>query len=173
MMRSSFWLTAVLGLLLALLGLFVFSAPLIPDVLGERVDDWYTDQMVIVAVLGLALGAVSAVLAQRRLRHQPHENATDFLSRVGGWGFWTVMLMVTLAAAITFARAATAVFVPLAPLDRFLALAASGRFFGVLGAGAAAAGLTYAFVTRGVNWGGRFALLPARTAPGRSLKHGA
>jgi hypothetical protein len=172
-MRSSFWLTAGLGVLLALLGLFVFSAPIIPDVLGERVDDWYADQAVIVAVLGLALGAGSAVLAQRRLRHHPHENATEFLSRVGGWGFWTLMLIVAVAAVITFGRAATAVFVPLAPLDRFLALAASGKFLGVLGAGAASAAVTYAAVTRAANWGGRFALLPPRTAPGRSLKHGA
>jgi hypothetical protein len=172
-MRSSFWLTAALGVLLALLGMFVFSAPLIPGVLGERVDDWYGDQAMIAAVLGLAIGAVSAVLAQRRLHHRPHENAIDFLSRVGSWGFWTLMLMVVLAAALTFARAATAAFVPLAPVNRFLALAASGKFLGVLGAGAAAAALTYAALTRAPNWGGRFALLPARTVPGRSLKHGA
>lgn len=172
-MRSTFWFTAGLGLLLALLGMFVFSAPIIPEVLGERVDDWYGDQTVIAAVLGLALGAGSALLAQRRLRHQPHENAADFLSRVGSWGFWTLILMVLLAAAFVFARAATAVFVPLAPFNRFLALAASGKFFGVLGAGAAAAALAYAAVTRGANWGGRFALLPPPSLPGRSVKHGA
>lgn len=172
-MRSSFWSTAALGLLLALLGMFAFSAPLIQEVLGERVDDWYTDQVALVAVLGLVFGAVSAVLVKRRLRHRPHENATEFLSRVASWGFWTLMLMVVLAAAVTAARAAGAVFVPLTPFNRFLVLAASGKFFGVLGAATASAALTYAIGTRIANWGGRFALLPARTAPGRSLTHGA
>jgi hypothetical protein len=172
-MRTTFWFTAGLGLLLALLGAFVFGAPLIPDVLGERVDDWYRGQTVIVAVVGLAAGAVSGLLVQRRLRHQPHENAGDFLSRVAGWGFWTLILMVVLAAALTAVFAATATFIPMAALNRFLALAATGKFFGVLGAGAVMAAAGYAAVTRGANWGGRFALLAPRTPAGRSLTHGA
>jgi hypothetical protein len=172
-MRSAFWFTAGLGLLLAVLGAFVFSTPLIPDVLGEQVDGWYTNQLVIVAALGLVAGAVSGTLVQRRLRHRPHEDAGTFLSRVASWGFWTLMLMVLIAAVITVARAATASFIPLAALNRMLELALTARFFGVLGAGLATAALTYAVTTRGANWGGRFALLPPRTPAGRSLKHGA
>lgn len=172
-MRSTFWFTAGLGLLLALLGAFVFSAPLIPDVLGEQVDGWYTNQLVVVALLGLVVGGVSGVLVQRRLRHRPHEDAGTFLSRVASWGFWTLMCMVLIAVVITAARAATASFIPLAALNRMLELALTARFFGVLGAGLAMAALTYVAVTRGANWGGRFALLPPRAAAGRSVKHGA
>lgn len=172
-MRSTFWFTAALGLLLAVLGTFVFSSPLIPDVLGEQVDAWYTNQLVIVALLGLVAGGVSGMLAQRRLRHRPHEHAGEFLRRVASWGFWTLMLMVLVAIVITAARAATASFIPLAALNRVLELALTARFFGVVGAGLATAALTYAVATRSGNWGGRFALLPPRTPAARSVSHGA
>lgn len=168
-MKSIFWFTAGLGVLLALLGAFVFSAPLIPDVLGEQVDSWYTNQLWSVGLLGLVVGGASGVLAQRRLRHRPHEDAGTFLSRVASWGFWTLMLMVLIAVVITAARAATASFIPLAALSRILELALAARFFGVLGAGLAVAAVTYALTTRRANWGGRFALLPPpRTTTGRS-----
>ena len=172
-MRKTFWFTAGIGLLVALLGMFVFSVPIIPDVLGERMEEWYMDQVVMVAIVGLAAGAGSGVLAQRRLRHQPHEVAATFLSRVASWGFWTMGAMVLLAAVLFFARAASASFVPFTAFNRFLQLAASGKFFGVLGAAAATTAFTYAAVTRGANWGGRYALLPPPAVPGRSVKHGA
>lgn len=173
MMKTTFWLVAGSGLLLALLGAFVFSAPIIPDVLGERLDEWYANQLVMMAGIGLIVGGASAWLAQRRLRHQPHEDASSFLSRVAGWGFWTMFWMGLLAVAVFFARAATATFLPFTAVNRFLELGLTMKAFGVLGAGVAASALTYAAVTRGANWGGRYALLPPPALPGRSVQHGA
>ncbi|HEX6372611.1 MAG TPA: hypothetical protein VF006_27070 [Longimicrobium sp.] len=172
MMKKLFWFMAGVGLLAALLGNFVFSAPIIPDVLGERLDEWYGELLATMIVLGGLAGGGGAALAQRRLRHLPNEGAYNFLSRVATFGVWTMVWTVVLAIALFFYRSATATFIPLAIFNRFVALADLGKLGGVLGAAAAAAAAGYATVTRIVNWGGRYALLPPPSAPGRSVKHG-
>jgi hypothetical protein len=173
MMKKFFWFMAGVGLLATLLGQFVFSVPIIPDVLGERLDEWYLELLWTVLGLGALAGVGGAVLARRRLRHLPNEEAYNFLSRVATFGVWTMFWTVVLAIALFFYRSATATFIPLAIFNRFLALADLGKLIGLLGASAAAAAAGYAVATRFPNWGGRYALLPPPSAPGRSLKHGA
>ncbi len=160
-----FWIAAGIALVLAVLGIAVFPRPDLGNVPGQSLDGWYAQQTVWALILGALMGAGLAWLARRRIRHVPREHARDFASRVGGFGFWTLLGAAVVALIVSSISAVNAVFIPAGPFERFVGLAASGRFLGIGAAAAVTAALVFAIFTRGVPWGGQYALLNPNLLP--------
>lgn len=164
-MRIVFWVVTFIGLALALFGQFVFSVPMIPDVIGSVLDDWYLDRTIRAVLLGLAAGLVGGWLVRRRLLYTPGESGRTYLDRVAGRGLLTQLVAVLLLLAYVWWAASRATFIPLNPWDRFLEVLLAGKALGVLGAVIFSAGIGFAVMTRSLRWGGRFALLGPNLLP--------
>ncbi len=164
-MRAAFWLTALVGVLLLLGGWLGFDAPLVSNVSGEVVDDWYRSQSIWGVLIGAGVGIGFGTSSHRGVRHRPKEDAGRFLDRVGARGLKITFLAAGITVVVSVARAAVYVQLPLAALDRVSLLFWAGKFNLVLGGTIVACCLGYSLLTRVRVWGGQYALLGGNWIP--------
>jgi hypothetical protein len=164
-MRALFWTVTSVGLLLLLAGVLLFDPPIIRDVVGSVLDDWYVDRVIRASLIGLAVGAVFAVSVRHRLQFEPGQSGYEFLERVAVRGLLGQLSAIVVLMLFFYMSATRASFIPLNPWDRFVEVVLASKFLGVLGSVVFTTGLTYAAVTRGMSWGGRYALLQPSLLP--------
>lgn len=157
-MRMFYWILALAGLVLLLLGA-LDDAPEFINVMGDTVEQWYTDQGTWAMIIGAVIGVISAAIATQVIRHHPHEPSTRYASRVGMWGLVTLVVAAIAVIGMGLSAAQRFSMLPIAPEERVLELLLTAKFAGVVGAGVLACGLLFAIVARFVHWGGRYALL--------------
>lgn len=163
-MRVFYWTLALAGLALLLLS-FVADAPEFMNVMGEAVEQWYTDQKTWAAVLGAVIGVLSALIAIQMITHRPHEPSATYASRVGTWGLVTLVLTGLAVIGMGWVTARSFTYLQIAPGDRVWELLPKREFAGALGAGILSAGFWFAVVARFPHWGGRYTLLSRSWLP--------
>lgn len=162
-MRKLFWLLIATGLGFAIFAIAVLESRLFPGVLGEVVDRWYLDQLVVTVVGGFIIGPLWARRSHAKVLHQPNESGRDYVTRVLRHGLMGMGLAAGVTILLVMVNAARWALIPEVPLDRISQLVFTVKGLGVLSAVAPTMGLAWGLTIRltGGDWGGARALLPA------------
>ena len=154
-----FWIIAGLALVFAVAGALSFDPPQREDVELQLLVDFFRNQYVVAAVIGLVCGGLIGWLARRSIRHRPGDRGTDFDSRVAVRGLVAGMVAVLVTALATLSAAYLASWEPLAPGEKVVIAAQAALFYVVLAIAFVCALGTYALLTRVGAWGGKYALV--------------
>jgi hypothetical protein len=145
------------------LGQFVLRNPIIPDVSGLIVEEWYTSQLIISAAISAAIGFIWAMISPKKVLHQPNETGQDYISRVLSYGLKGMAFAGAVVLLVACFRAAR--FNPEFAdewIDQIVDLV-QGKCISILFVSAPAMGLIWASVIRTFgDWGGARALFGSK-----------
>lgn len=158
-MRLFFWIVTTLALVAAVLGWTALDPPSMQDVAGAVMGEWYRQQMIWAALIGLAAGGVGGWMATRRVKLRPRTPSTEFFSRVAGYGVRTATVAGLLVLVVSAVLAFNYASVPVSPMERIGLLLGAGRFVAVIGLGVFAATAAFGGTIRSIDWSGRYALV--------------
>lgn len=168
-MQAVLWIVIGVSPLLTLAGwTFLGIAQIFPtvDVTTRDIHDWFKNQAIAGAFIGVGVGVAGALLTARRLAYRASESGSDYCSRVAGCGLWTIGAAVLICTLVSAGSAWLAAVFPVAPLQRVYELLFSPPFwFRVCAPTVFFAGLLFALVSRLRRWGGRYAVLNSRWRP--------
>jgi hypothetical protein len=154
-----FWLIAGLVLVFAVFGAVSFDPPQREDIELQLLVDFFRNQYVVAAVIGLASGGLLGWLARRSIRHRPGDRGVDFDSRVAARGLVAGFVAVLFTSLATLTAAYLASWEPLAPGEKVVIVAQAALFYVVLAIAFVSALAMYALLTRVGAWGGQYALV--------------
>lgn len=164
-MKVVYWLLTFLGGFFLAYAVFGATPPVIENVSGAELEAWYREVAMfsglIVGPLWGFLWATGAISGPWKLKHQPRESGDEFNSRVATRG--NIALAVAglcWAPVVVVIGSATADFVPLAFMERMLALLFAGKALGVVGSTILGTSVANAAAIRMRIWGGQGALIP-------------
>lgn len=159
MNAKAYWIIVAIVLILAIAGAISLEPPQREEIELQLLVDFFRNQYVVAAVIGLVCGGMFGWLARRSVRHRPGDRGADFDSRVAVRGLMAGVLAVVVTTLATLTAAYVASWEPLAPGEKVILTAQAALFYVVLAIAFVSALVTYALLTRAGAWGGQYALV--------------
>jgi hypothetical protein len=162
MSAKTFWFVAAIGVAVIVAGLLFFNAPQPGNVEIQSLEQYYNDQYLVAAAVGLIVGLLFGWLTRGNVYHDPRESAVSYNRRVIARGVVAGGVAIALAFLVACVFAVAWTLDPLAPLEKVTLVVASGLFVVILAIAGVVSLLAFAMITRAKPWSGQYALLPRR-----------